>query len=110
MKGCQPSHILDHLSRHESPDAARISRGAGAGFLLLPPSGPSASKSSGASQSALALRQLSIASCSAVDPMCIHSKAALAKPYGVCPIPVSSGKTNRMRLNRGGNRHANEAI
>lgn len=40
----------------------------------------------------------------------IRSEAALAKLCGVCPIPASSGKTNRMRLNRGGNRQANAAL
>ena len=44
------------------------------------------------------------------NPERIHSEAALAKPCGVCPIPASSGRTNRMRLNRGGNRQANAAI
>ncbi|MFT5067333.1 MAG: transposase [Reinekea sp.] len=34
----------------------------------------------------------------------------MAKLCGVCPIPASSGKTNRMRLNRGGNRQANAAL
>jgi transposase len=29
---------------------------------------------------------------------------------GVCPVPASSGKTNRHRLNRGGNRRANAAL
>jgi transposase len=29
---------------------------------------------------------------------------------GACPIPASSGKTNRHRLNRGGNRQANSAL
>jgi len=29
---------------------------------------------------------------------------------GVCPIPASSGKTQRHRLNRGGNRQANAAL
>lgn len=38
------------------------------------------------------------------DPTRIRSEAALAKLCGVCPIPASSGKTNRFRLNRGGNR------
>lgn len=38
------------------------------------------------------------------NPERIKSEAALAKLCGVCPIPASSGKTNRMRLNRGGNR------
>ncbi len=40
----------------------------------------------------------------------IHSEAALAKMCGACPIPASSGKTNRHRLNRGGNRQANSAL
>src|SRR5680860_1503042 len=40
----------------------------------------------------------------------IRSEAALAKLCGVCPIPASSGKTNRHRLNRGGNRQANSAL
>lgn len=44
------------------------------------------------------------------NPKRIQSEAALAKLCGVCPIPASSGKTNRMRLNRGGNRQANAAI
>ncbi|WP_418500047.1 transposase, partial [Flagellimonas sp.] len=29
---------------------------------------------------------------------------------GVCPFPASSGRTNRMRLNRGDNRQANAAL
>jgi transposase len=44
------------------------------------------------------------------DPSRIESEAALAKLCGVCPIPASSGKTNRFRLNRGGNRQANAAL
>lgn len=44
------------------------------------------------------------------NPQRIKSEAALAKMCGVCPIPASSGKTHRMRLNRGGNRQANAAI
>ena len=44
------------------------------------------------------------------NPERIKSEAALAKLCGVCPIPASSGKTNRMRLNRGGNRKANAAL
>lgn len=44
------------------------------------------------------------------NPERIKSEAALAKMSGVCPIPASSGKTNRMRLNRGGNRQANAAL
>lgn len=44
------------------------------------------------------------------NPQRIRSEAALAKLCGVCPIPASSGKTNRFRLNRGGNRQANAAL
>jgi len=44
------------------------------------------------------------------NPERIKSEAALAKLCGVCQIPASSGKTNRMRLNRGGNRQANAAL
>lgn len=44
------------------------------------------------------------------NPERIHSEAAFAKLCGVCPIPASSGKTNRHRLNRGGNRQANAAL
>lgn len=44
------------------------------------------------------------------NPARIRSEAALAKLCGVCPIPASSGKTIRMRLNRGGNRQANAAL
>jgi transposase len=38
------------------------------------------------------------------------SDAKLARAAGVAPIPASSGKTNRHRLDRGGNRQINTAI
>jgi transposase len=38
------------------------------------------------------------------------SDAKLARASGIAPIPVSSGKTNRHRLDRGGNRQINTAI
>ena len=38
------------------------------------------------------------------------NEAKLARAAGVAPIPVSSGKTNRHRLDRGGNRQLNAAI
>src|SRR5271156_3970922 len=44
------------------------------------------------------------------NPERIHSEAAFAKLCGACPIPESSGKTIRHRLNRGGNRQANAAL
>ena len=40
----------------------------------------------------------------------IRSEAAFAKLCGTCPVPASSGKTTRHRLNRGGNRQANAAL
>ncbi|MDP4503101.1 IS110 family transposase [Nonomuraea sp. G32] len=40
----------------------------------------------------------------------IHSQAAFAMLCGVAPIPASSGKTTRHRLNRGGDRQANAAL
>jgi transposase len=44
------------------------------------------------------------------DPERIRSEAAFAKLCGACPVPASSGKTTRHRLNRGGNRQANAAL
>jgi transposase len=44
------------------------------------------------------------------NPERIHSEAAFAKLCGACPIPASSGKTSRHRLNRGGHRQANAAL
>jgi len=40
----------------------------------------------------------------------IRSEAAFAHLCGVAPIQASSGKTTRHRLNRGGNRQANNAL
>ncbi len=44
------------------------------------------------------------------NPERIRSEAAFAHLCGVAPIPASSGKTARHRLNRGGNRQANSAL
>ena len=44
------------------------------------------------------------------NPERLHSEAAFAALCGVSPIPASSGKTNRHRLNRGGDRQANAAL
>jgi transposase len=44
------------------------------------------------------------------NPERIRSEGAFAKLCGACPIPASSGKTNRHRLNRGGDRRANAAL
>ena len=39
-----------------------------------------------------------------------HSEAAFASMAGVAPIPASSGKQQRHRLNRGGDRRLNQAL
>jgi transposase len=44
------------------------------------------------------------------NPERIRSEAAFANLCGVAPLPASSGKTTRYRLNRGGNRQANHAL
>jgi transposase len=44
------------------------------------------------------------------NPERIRSEAAFAKLCGACPVPASSGKTSRHRLNRGGHRQANAAL
>jgi transposase len=44
------------------------------------------------------------------NPERLHSSAAFAHLCGTAPIPASSGKTNRHRLNRGGDRGANCAL
>ncbi|NYD46588.1 transposase [Actinomadura luteofluorescens] len=40
----------------------------------------------------------------------MRSEAAFAHLAGVAPIPASSGRTRRHRLNRGGDRAANNAL
>ena len=44
------------------------------------------------------------------NPERIRSEAAFAHLCGVAPIPASSGKTTRHRLNRDGNRQTNSAL
>jgi transposase len=44
------------------------------------------------------------------NPDRLRSEAAFAHLCGVAPIPASSGKTTRHRLNRGGDRDANRAL
>jgi transposase len=44
------------------------------------------------------------------NPQRMHSEAAFAALCGSNPIPASSGKTNRHRLNRAGDRQANSAL
>jgi transposase len=43
------------------------------------------------------------------NPNSLRSEAAFAQLCAVAPVPASSGKTQRYRLNRGGNRDANRA-
>ena len=44
------------------------------------------------------------------NPGRIHSEETMAHLCGVAPIPASSGRTPRHRLNRGGDRRANAAL
>jgi transposase len=44
------------------------------------------------------------------NPERLHSEAALAALCGASPVEASSGKIQRHRLNRGGDRHANNAL
>jgi len=44
------------------------------------------------------------------NPERLRSESSFAALCGVSPIPASSGKTNRHRLNRGGDRAANSAL
>lgn len=44
------------------------------------------------------------------NPDRLHSNAAFARLCGVAPIPASSGRTDRHRLHRGGDRQANRAL
>ena len=44
------------------------------------------------------------------NPQRVRSEAAFAKLCGACPIPASSGVTNRHRLFHGGHRQANAAL
>jgi transposase len=44
------------------------------------------------------------------NPERLRSEAALAHLAGISPLPASSGRTDRHRLNRGGDRAANAAI
>lgn len=45
-----------------------------------------------------------------MNPDRLHSEASLAALCGTAPVPASSGKTNRYRLSRGGDRAANAAL
>ena len=45
-----------------------------------------------------------------LNPGRLRSEASFAATCGACPIPASSGKTVRHRLNRGGDRQANSAL
>lgn len=44
------------------------------------------------------------------NPERVRSGSAFAHLCGVAPIPASSGKTSRHRLNRGGDRQGNHAL
>jgi transposase len=44
------------------------------------------------------------------NPHRLRSEASFARLCGAAPIPVSSGRTDRHRLHRGGDRQANSAL
>src|SRR3954451_18284290 len=44
------------------------------------------------------------------NPQRLRSEAAFAMLCGAAPLPASSGRTDRHRLNRGGDRQANAAL
>jgi transposase len=44
------------------------------------------------------------------NPQRLRSEAAFAMLCGAAPLPASSGRTHRHRLNRGGDRQANAAL
>ncbi|MGW6283342.1 IS110 family transposase [Kribbella sp. NPDC055071] len=44
------------------------------------------------------------------NPHRLHNNAAFAALCGTSPVPVASGRTHRVRLNRGGDRNANSAL
>jgi len=44
------------------------------------------------------------------NPQRLHPEASFAALCGVSPLPASSGKTQRHRLNRGGDRQGNTAL
>lgn len=44
------------------------------------------------------------------NPERLHSEAAFARLVGAAPIPASSGRTDRHRLSRGGDRQANRVL
>ena len=44
------------------------------------------------------------------NPDRLRSEGAFARLCGVAPLPASSGRTTRHRLNRGGDRDANRAL
>ena len=44
------------------------------------------------------------------NPHRLHNSAAFAALCGTSPVPVASGRTHRVRLNRGGDRQANTAL
>ena len=49
--------------------------------------------------------------CAAGDnPERLTTEASYASLCGTAPVPISTGKTNRQRLNRAGDRHANSAL
>jgi transposase len=85
-------HLGDDAKRYQT-ELAQLVRSLDATLLDEPGIGP-----------------ISAAKLLACDPTRFKTEAAFARCNGTAPIPASSGKTVRYRLNPGGDRQANNAI
>jgi Transposase IS116/IS110/IS902 family/NUDIX domain len=83
--------------RKSITDAAGVTRASDEWYFWCPLSSPSAQPGQ-------------LLTTAGDNPDRMRSKAAFAHLCGVAPIPASSGKTHRHRLNRGGGRGVNNAL
>ncbi|HEY8840711.1 MAG TPA: IS110 family transposase [Candidatus Dormibacteraeota bacterium] len=86
---------LEREAAHYETEMAELIRELAPGLLELPGVGPATA--------AMVLTTYSHAGR-------FHSEAAFASMAGVAPIPASSGKQQKHRLNRGGDRRLNQAL
>jgi transposase len=89
-------HALDAEIDQADADLERLVKQATPSLLALPQVGTQT------------CAQMVITAGQNIDRM--GSEARFAKLTGTAPIPASSGKTSRVRLNRGGDRQANSAL
>jgi transposase len=89
-------HFLDQEIRQNDRDIETLVRQAVPELLAKPGIGP-----------IIAAQLLTTAG---DNPDRLHSEAAFAALCGASPVEHSSGKTRRLRLNRGGDRRANSAL